>query len=368
MGPRWALNALVAVVAIACLGWLAPTQARADAAQSLAGSLENDSVQILGTSRSAYSAMSPKQVAGLRAEIARLDPGRIFIALLSPRSQSALEDISNSAFGDLQAGTLISIADDPQNARTTHFFVGSTWEDNGTAQNELNDVIQRYHNGQGPLSADLRLAIESFARADAAAGHPAPGSSSAGTAAPAPQPQPTSHSTTEGGISGGLIAAIIAGAVLLLVAAIPITRSIQSSMRASHWHKEQAVDTHAHANSDFIKLGEAIEALDIDSSMPHASAAGKDEYGHAIGCYAEAERQLKQADDPYHFDRALAAIKAGHRHVQAADQLFNPGGHGATSRDEKVVVERLEKLTKLHDSGALTDEEFSEEKHKLLGD
>jgi hypothetical protein len=311
--------------------------------------------------------MSAKQVAGLRAEIARLDPGRIFIAFLSPRSQSALDDISNPAFGDLPAGTLISIADDTQDARTTHFFVGSTWEDNGTAQNELNGVIQGYHNGRGPLSADLRLAIESFARADAAAGHPAPGSSSGGFT-PAPQAQPTAHGSSDGSISGGLVAAIIAGVVLLLVAAIPITRSIRSSMGASHWHKEQAADVHAHANSDFVKLGEAIEALDIDSSMPHASAAGKDEYGHAIGCYAEAERQLKQADDPYHFDRALAAIKAGHRHVQAADQLFNPGGHGATSRDEKVVVERLEKLTKLHDSGALTDEEFSEEKRKVLGD
>ena len=229
MRPRWALNALVAVVLMACLAWLAPARARAVAAQSLAGSLENDPVQILGPSGSAYSAMSPKQVAGLRVEIARLDPGRIFIAFLSPRSQSALEDISNSAFGNLPAGTLISIADDPQDA-TTHFFVGSTWEDNGTAQNELNGVIQGYHHG----------------------------------------------------------------------------------------------------------------------------------------CYAEAERQLKQADDPYHFDRALAAVKAGHRHVQAADQLFNPGGHVGTPRDETAVVERLEKLTTLHDSGALTDDEFGKQKRKLL--
>jgi hypothetical protein len=366
MGPRWALNAVVAVVAIACLAWLAPPQARADAAQSLAGSLQNDPVQILGTSQSAYSAMSSKQVAGLRAEIARLDPGRIFIAFLSPRNQSALEEISNSAFADLPAGTLISIADDPQNARTTHFFVGSTWEDNGTAQNELNDVIQRYHSGQGPLSADLRLAIQSFARADAAAGHPAPASSGAGTAA-APQRQPASPTSSDGGISGGVITGIIAVAVLLLIAAIPVTRAIRSGMGASHWHKEQAADAHTHANSDFVKLGEAIEALDIDSSMPNASAAGKDEYSHAIGCYAEAERQLKQADDPYHFDRALAAIKAGHRHVQAADQLFNPAKQGAPSLDETALVDRLEKLTTLHDSGALTDAEFSAQKHKLLG-
>lgn len=309
--------------------------------------------------------MSAKQVAGLRAEIARLDPGRIFIAFLSPRSQSALDDIANPAFGDLPAGILIAIADDPQDQRTTHFFVGSTWEDNGTAENQLNGVIQRYHNGQGPLSADLRLAIESFARADKGAGHAAPASSSGGFT-PAPQAQPTSHSSSDSSISGGLIAAIIAGGVLLLVAAIPITRSIRSGMGASHWHKEQAADVHAHANSDFIKLGEAIEALDIDSSMPNASPAGKDEYGHAIGCYAEAERQLKQADDPYHFDRALAAIKAGHRHVQAADALFNPAKHGQTPRDETAVVDRLEKLTKLHDSGALTDDEFSKQKAKLL--
>lgn len=168
-------------------------------------------------------------------------------------------------------------------------------------------------------------------------------------------------------MSGGLVAAIIAGAVLLLVAVIPITRSIRSSMGASHWHKEQAADVHAQANSDFVKLGEAIGALDIDSSMPNASAAGKDEYGHAIGCYQKAERELKEADDPYHFDRALAAIKAGHRHVQAADQLFNPPAHSGTPLDETAIVDRLEKLTTLHDSGALTDDEFSKQKRKLLG-
>jgi hypothetical protein len=362
MRPRWAPNALVAV---ACLAWLAPAHALADTGQSLAGSLQNDPVQIQGTSQSAYSAMSAKQIAGLRAEIARLDPGRIFIAFLSPRSQSALDGIANPAFGDLPAGTLIAIADDPQDPRTTHFFVGSTWEDNGTAENQLNGVIQRYHNGQGPLSADLRLAIESFAKADAAAGHPAPASSSAGSA-PGPRSQPTAHSS-DAGISGGVIAIIIAGAVLLLIAAIPVTRAMRSSMGASHWHKEQDVDAHAHANSDLVKLGEEIAALDIDSSMPNASAAGKDEYGHAIGCYAEAERQLKQADDPYHFDRALSALKAGHRHVHAADQLFNPGKEARTPQDESAIVERLEKLTTLHDSGALTDAEFSEQKRKLLG-
>ena len=114
------------------------------------------------------------------------------------------------------------------------------------------------------------------------------------------------------------------------------------------------------AHDDFIKLGEAISALDIDSSLATASPAGKDEYQHAIGCYEAAERRLKNADDAYQFQKAVWAIEAGLRHVQAADQLFNP------PEDVNREVSDIARLAELHRSGALTDAEFAEQKAKLI--
>jgi hypothetical protein len=38
------------------------------------------------------------------------------------------------------------------------------------------------------------------------------------------------------------------------------------------------------------------------------------------------------------------------------------------SATDAGLVERLSKLAALHEQGALTDAEFTEEKHKLLGD
>jgi hypothetical protein len=146
----------------------------------------------------------------------------------------------------------------------------------------------------------------------------------------------------------------------LLLCVLVGGRYLRQSARSAHLHREEKADAHAQAQADFIKLGEEIEALDIDSSLAHASAAGKDEYGHAVGCYAEAERRLKHADDDYQFQKALNAIKAGFRHVRAADQLFNP------KRDPTEEVDDLARLAALHRSGALTDAEFAEQKAKLI--
>jgi hypothetical protein len=67
----------------------------------------------------------------------------------------------------------------------------------------------------------------------------------------------------------------------------------------------------------------ALAVVDIDSSMPNASARGKDEYAKALDCHDQAERRLKNADDDYQFERALAALKEGLEHVLAAGQVLN---------------------------------------------
>ena len=94
-------------------------------------------------------------------------------------------------------------------------------------------------------------------------------------------------------------------------------------MRASRRRKEEQADAHGQVQADFIKLGEAIEALDIDSSMPNASARGKDEYAKALDCHEQAERRLQKSGDEYQFERAVAAVRDGLEHVRTAERLLN---------------------------------------------
>jgi hypothetical protein len=130
--------------------------------------------------------------------------------------------------------------------------------------------------------------------------------------------------------------------------------------RDSQWRKEANADAHSQAQTDLVKLGEEITRLDIDSSLATASPAGKDEYRHALGCYEAAEGRLKEPDDDYQFQKAQWAIKAGLRHIRAADLLFNPTPERAED------TEQLTKLVALHMRGALTDKEFKEQEEKLI--
>ena len=103
--------------------------------------------------------------------------------VVAPRSDSSLGNLADPVFGDLPAGTLMAVAEDPQRSSVTHFWVGATWKSSDAAPTELNNVIDGFHHGQGSLFDDLRLEIHSFASGDAAAGHPtAASSSSAGSA------------------------------------------------------------------------------------------------------------------------------------------------------------------------------------------
>jgi hypothetical protein len=239
------------------------------------------------------------------------------------------------------------------------------------------------------LVVQLRRAIDSFARADAVAGHP--GSNSAEQTGPSPtQTAPGSGPSSSHGSSGssaGLISGIVVVLVLLAITGPRLLRGVRRSVRAAHWRKEQSADAHAQADADLIKLGDDIGALDIDSSMPNASPQGKDEYAQAIECYQDAERRLHNQDDAYQFAQALDALKRGAQHMRAAEQSFGDGGARSTPMEVRTVpsrgpvpapsvavpgsaesslVDQLTKLAALHDQGALTNAEFDAEKRKLL--
>jgi len=348
-GWRTCIKAASGAVAVSAF----VTPAALASSQSLASSLQSNPVQTIGVPKSSFTALSKTQINSLQTEIASRDPGRIWILVVSPRSESALGNLAQPVFSDLPAGTLIAVANDPNNPNNSNWWVASSWESSAPAVSELNSVIQGYHKGQGSLFDDLQLEIGSFAYRDAAAGHPSLGSGG------------NSGGGGGGASALGLILGFgIPGVIILLPLAIFGGRRWRRNRAKAQELDDKHADARTKAQTDLVKLGDEITRLDIDSSLANASPEGKDEYRHALGCYEAGERRLKDADDhpddPYKFKQAVWAIEAGLRHIAAADKLFNPASDPAKDVDE------LTKLAALHQRGALTDAEFAEQKAKLI--
>jgi hypothetical protein len=311
------------VVGVALLvALLLPASALAAAPQidiaSLAHALRRKPVQVVGAPALSLSASS---VRGLRARIRRVDPGRIWIAVAPSMNQVPTSRLSNMLSGYLNAdggGTVVVVAG-------VSVWGSTSWEDGPAATSRL---AAAFRNSHEPLAGQLRKVIDSFASGDAAAGHPQLGSAS-DTGSQTQTPTQPSSSTAGGGASSGSsspVALIIGLVVLAIVLGFALLRGgtrIRRTMRASHRHKEEQADLHEQVQADFIKLGEAIQALDIDSSMPNAGSHGKDEYAKALDCYQQAERRLKRSRDEYQFEQATAAVRDGLRHVNAAERLLN---------------------------------------------
>jgi hypothetical protein len=304
---------------------VAPASARSAPSvdvRSLAGKLEREPAQVTGAPSFSLSAAG---VRALRGEIRRVDPGRIWVAVVPSLSEKATSDLSNALSGYLNAdggGTVIVVAG-------SHVWGSTSWEDGAAATGRLQ---QAFKGPRDPLALQLRRAVDSFASGDDAAGHPQLNGGDAGSAGrpPATATQPSGGGQRTGGSSGGSIVGLVVLALALLGTALIGGKRVRAALRASHRRKEERADLREGTQRDFGKLGEAIEGLDIDSSMPAASARGKDEYAQAIECYQDAERRLHDPDDEYQFERAVAAIERGLEHVHAADQLFNASDEPAS--------------------------------------
>jgi hypothetical protein len=287
---------------------------------SLAQALERTPVQIVG---SPSLSISDGAARTLSTRIRKVDPGRIWIAVVPSMSQGPTSRLSNALSGYLNAdggGTVVVVAGGS-------VWGSTSWEDGGAATARL---AAAFKNPREPLARQLGTVIDSFASGDAAAGHPKIGGSPGTASQSSTTSQPSEPASGGGGSSSsssssssGLIVGLVALALVVLFVLARSGPRMRRARRASHRRKQEQADAHEQAQADFVKLGEAIEALDIDSSMPNASARGKDEYAKALDCHDQAERRLKKADDEYQFERALAALKEGLEHVQAAGQLLN---------------------------------------------
>jgi hypothetical protein len=327
------MNAMLRCVRIGWLLWLVAAVAGTGSAfaavsgvdvDPLAQVLEQAPAQVVG---SPSFSLSRGEVHALRAEISKTDPGRIWVAVTPALSQRRTSALSNALAARLNAdggGTVIVVAG-------PNVWGSTSWEDGAAARSRL---AAAFAHSSESLASQLRRAVDSFARGDAAADHPklsaaATATGPATATSPGTTPVPTATQAIGGsrrssGSGVGLIVGLVAlGLVLVATASIAGPR-LRRRRRATHRRDEERQDLKDQTQSDFGKLGDAIGALDIDSSMPNASARGKDEYAAAIECYQDAERRLKTPDDDYQFERAVEAIKRGLAHVHTADQLFNP--------------------------------------------
>jgi hypothetical protein len=344
----------------------------------LARALVREPVQLRGTPQ---PTLTHAQVLSLRALIEARDRGRLWIAVVTPMSLHSVGELADAVGNDIpHDGVLLAVAG-------YNFFVASSW---GNLDPALNSAVEDPNLSFYEL---LRRSIVAFAAADVRAHHPTPyadqlasqhtpkahsttttGTStgtSTGTTATAPAGKfltstvPAAETSGSGGGGGGSVVLPVLGGIVPLIVLVGIGRGLLGTRRASHRRREEHADATAKLHSDFIKLGDRIRDLDIDSSMPNASPEGKAEYTKGLDCYQGAERRMKNLGDAYEFEKTGKVVASGLKHMANAERLFSESGK---ARDvlPAEVIDQLTKLAALHRSGALTDAEFAAQKQKLL--
>ena len=301
---------------------------------ALVAALQHDPVVVQGSPR----ALTHAQADAVRGLIARADPGRIFVVALGGQTSAGVDDVATALQQAVHySGALIVLAPAPGGG--AYNVAADSWEAPDLAVSRFEDAL----GIAGTVQEALKLGIPAMAKGDAAAGHPgrngispsggAPAAPSSGPSGIASGPSGSSATSRSGGsASGSSDVGLIIGLVLfaLLVGAVVAYYATKafSSARASNkrarWRHEERADTFEQAQADFVKLGEEIEALDIDTSMPGADPVGKAEYAQALEAHDEAEQRLAKAkDDDYQLSKAITVITSGREHLRRASEIFN---------------------------------------------
>jgi hypothetical protein len=242
-----------------------------DAVQTAASALRSDPVYVAPDAELAAQV----DAAALRARIASAGATPMFIAVL-PKSAS----------GSSPGRTLVALREATGKAGTYALVVGSEFR-------SLSDVID---NGAGAGDAahaahpdDLQAALIAFIDH---AGHK--GAASTGSGA------------------GGAVAAFLAVALSILVIAAA-TFALVNGRRRRRKRAEQAETLRGRVQADFVRLGDGIRALELDTELADSSAAVKADYDRAVDLYDRANSfnrkdDLAAADQT--LDEGLEAIAA----------------------------------------------------------
>ena len=290
----------------------APASAESVRVHDVASALQQDPVYVASSQR---RALPPSAARRLRRKIARLDRGRIQIAVVPSASAERVGGIRSFGNAVDQAmpdrrGTLIATTGQSFQIVTSHSGVETTLA-------AVRRAVERYHG----LPRELSASVEGVAEVDPGPGQDVNGPPSGGRASNAASPGTSSDG---GGSDVGAIIGIVFGALVL----IPLL--IFGVWALLRWRKGRKASSDlaeldlGSARDELLALGQEIEELDLDTQMPNASPAGREEYQRALMLYDRGNRALsdKEPSDVQIYE-AKRAAEEGRARIQAARNLLN---------------------------------------------
>ena len=302
--------------------WLVLLAASATASEAVtvrevARALRGDSVYVAPAARSRLPA---RHAARLRRRIARVDRGRIQVAVI-PRSSAeragSIADFSNALDQAMpeRRGTLIVATGEGFHAVTSHRSVDPTVA-----------ALRRAVRSHRRLHDQLLAAVEGIAAVDPGADADLAGPPGGGRSIPTPTPSPSSSPADDADDVLAVIGLVFGALIVLVLLAVSLPLLIRSRRRRAARSDVQALDR-ASARDELVALGDDITALDLDVEMPNASRQGREEYERALMLYERASRALgdKEPSEVQLYE-AQRAIEEGRARIAAAREALAAGG------------------------------------------
>lgn len=295
------MGRLVAVVTIAIAAvWLcAAALAKDTSVEAIVHALRNGSVY---TSPAAHPTLSVPESGRVAVEVAKKDPGRIKVVVVSDAEASragGVAALANELDHRLGAPGTIFVTAGSRSWLVTSF----------SDTNAATAAVKQAFDAQHALVDQLQEAVDGIAAVD-----PGPSTPSSSSGAAPTSPPPTGR--TSGRVSS-LVWIIIAAAIGLPFAFWGLVVG-RRRWRARTEARETFDDDLADARQQLVSLGDDIRDLDIDESMPAADPAGKRDYEDALDQYQRAERLLGERVSPRRLARANLALAEGRRLMDSA--------------------------------------------------
>jgi hypothetical protein len=272
---------------LAVLGAAGPAVAADASAREIAAALHHDPVFV---DESASNLMSKAEIARLRAQIAKRDPRRIQVVVISKRRSarsgglSAIANAIDQAWGQGRRGALVA-------SDSTGFYMVTSFDNPEPTTAALRAAVDGYKGHR--LGGVLSDAVDAIA--DVEPGHTADLAERVGHGSAGP---PGGESTvTAKDVSGSVSIALI---VIAVAVAVPLL--LLGGGLFLRWRRARASASDARtialrdARAALESLGDDITAMDLDTEMPGASAAGRADYNRAVELYQRVSRALDDRD------------------------------------------------------------------------
>jgi hypothetical protein len=283
-----ALGRRLAAATALCLALALPASATGATSRQVAAALRGDPVYV---APAAARLLDVSERGRVRVRIARLDPGRIQVAVVPERSARRAGGLNAFANAVDQAmpgrrGSLVLTTGTAFHVVTSHGVVEPTLA-------ALRAAVEA--NREKGLAAQLLAAVDGISEVD-------PGSS-ADLGGPTPT-APAEDPLRDVGDSFRLGVLIVAAAIALpfLIGAGALLLLLRRRRAAAEDREEITLgDT----RDELVALGEEIRSLDLDVDMPGAAQRGRDDYERALERYDRANKLLT-SDDPSEVELAEA--------------------------------------------------------------